>query len=1010
MLQYTKNKWFRISAAILLLVGLYALAGFWLAPKLLRSVLLQDIPKAIDARPSVGEIHVNPFLMQVEVKDFALADSGGVKLLGFQRLFIDFQLSSLWHRAYTFSNIDVAQPFVSAVISEAGQLNLAKLVPKANPAKPKQPEKEDKSGIPALRIDSFKVDDGSVSFADDSHVTDFHARLEPLNFELKNFTTGVDGGRFTFTASSKLGEKIEWHGHLSVQPVLESDGEFQIDGLKLHTAWEYLEDKLNFVVNSGTVNVNSTYRFSFRDGADLHVDVQRLAIDDLTVRARNGAEDWIKLPQFAVSNTSIDLLKKQVTVEAIALDGLKVTGWLEPDGSVNLMTLAAVPRPVGEGGVAPLPSCPPPPALPATSPAPRLTATTPAAAPWRVELRRFALKDASLSVEDRSVKPVTKLLINPLSLTVDGASLDLKKPVDVSLDARINQTGSLHASGKVVPDPVTADLKVTLADLDLAVAQPYIGQKTSMTLLSGSLSGATQVHYGATRPTLTISGDVGLSKLHTVDNALHADFVNWDKLDVQQISFSHDPDRLDVGQITGRKMYARVIIEPDTSLNVTRVLSGPGATVVVAGAQGTTAPPTAVTAAPPPGRKQPAKPAGPPPMPLNVKRIVIENSEANFSDLSITPNFTAGIQKLAGNIDGLSTVGNKPAKIDLKGQVDPFSPVTIKGEVNALSDQLFTDIALNFSNISLATFNPYSGKFAGYNISKGKLTTDLHYKIDGRKLDAQHHITIDQLEFGEKTDSKDAVSLPIKLAVSLLKDRNGVIDLDVPVTGSLDDPQFKLGPIIWKVFFNIVEKAVTAPFALLGRLFGGGPDLQFIDFEPGHADLDATAAEKAASIGKALNERPQLKIEVPVAVVKDVDGPALIDEQIRQAIEQIQAGARKKLAATPYDQLEPGARVEILAQIYKKAFGSDVRYPDEFSAVKGKNEQANAKVDFLMQELRATLTVSDADLTQLATKRAQALQAALLMDSQIAPERLFLANSGKVKAEGGKVRLELSLQ
>ena len=141
--------------------------------------------------------------------------------------------------------------------------------------------------------------------------------------------------------------------------------------------------------------------------------------------------------------------------------------------------------------------------------------------------------------------------------------------------------------------------------------------------------------------------------------------------------------------------------------------------------------------------------------------------------------------------------------------------------------------SMSFRNIELSIFNPYSGKFAGYDISKGKLTTELHYKVEGRKLDAQHHIIIDQLEFGDKTASKQAVSLPIKLAVALLKDRNGVIDLNLPVGGSLDDPSFRLAPIIWKVFVNLLEKAVTAPFALLGALFGGGPDLQFIDFKPG---------------------------------------------------------------------------------------------------------------------------------------------------------------------------------
>ncbi len=231
-------------------------------------------------------------------------------------------------------------------------------------------------------------------------------------------------------------------------------------------------------------------------------------------------------------------------------------------------------------------------------------------------------------------------------------------------------------------------------------------------------------------------------------------------------------------------------------------------------------------------------------MPMSIKKIAVKGGLANFADLSVTPNFSAGIQDLQGTVLGLSSAPDSRAKLDLHGEVDAFSPVAITGEVNILSAALYTDVSMNFRNIELSMFNPYSGKFAGYDISKGKLTTELHYKIVGRKLDAQHHIIIDQLEFGDKTASKQAVSLPIKLAVALLKDRHGVIDLNLPVGGSLDDPNFRVAPIIWKVFVNILEKAVTAPFALLGALFGGGPDLQFIDFKPGAVGLEAAGGRQ----------------------------------------------------------------------------------------------------------------------------------------------------------------------
>jgi hypothetical protein len=1015
--QFFRTKSFRILGVIALLLGVYAIAGFWLAPKLLRSNLLKEIPQTLPGvTPGVGEIRVNPFLLQVEIKDFSLTGANEVKLAGFERLFVDFEVSSIWHRAYTFSHIEIGSPFVNAVIFKDGSLNLAQLSPMPT-EKPKR-EPENAEPIPALRIGSFKVTQGFLSFYDRRRQSDFATRLEPINFELQNFSTGVAGGRFTFTGASKLGERIEWHGHLSVQPI-ESDGEFQIAGLQAHTIWEYLEDQLSFLVNSGKIDLNATYKFSLKDDVDLKVDVSKVALTDLAVRPKDSDIDWITVPELILSGTTLDLKRRQAHSDSLSLAGVKLVTWLEPDGSFNLLKLAATP----------VPSAPAPAASPPSSSAPPGGAGAAPAPAWAFDLRDFTLRDASVSAEDRRTKPATKVLLAPLSIKVTGANLDLGKPLNVQVDSKINQAGSLNVTGVVTPQPLDANLRLKLAGVELAAIQPYIAQYTSMTLLSGALSGDAKVHYGPKQPALQFGGNISVANLHTVDNALHEDFINWDGLDIQGLNFQHDPDRLDIDQITARKLYARVIIESDESINVKRVLAGPGATVV--SPSGNAGPPIAATAAPAPaaplpraGKKSaPAKGAAPaaasapnaaPSMPMSVKRIVLKAGQANFADLSVKPNFATGIQNLEGTVLGLSSKTNSRAKVDIHGSVDAFAPVSISGEVNVLSAALYTDLTMSFKNIELSTFNPYSGKFAGYNISKGKLTTELHYKVDGRKLDAQHHIIVDQLEFGDKTESKDAVSLPVKLAVALLKDRDGVIDLNLPVTGSLDDPQFKLAPIIWKVFVHILERAVTAPFALLGSLFGGGPDLQFVDFQPGAAELDPGAAEKAQTMVKALNARPQLKIEIPIAVVSELDRPRLIEEQFQTQIHEIQAAtvARKKSPgpAIGFEQLDATAQLDLLTQLYSKNFGAEPKFPESIVAIKTKPEITAAKIEFLGSELHQHIAISDSDLTALGQKRAVNLQQALLTGTQLDPERVFLVANDKAKNHDGRVRLELSLR
>jgi hypothetical protein len=975
---FARSKAFRVVAVLALLVGAYALAGFVLAPRLIRSALMHDIPEALGVSPSVGKIRVNPFRMHLEVEDFSLATPGGEQLLGFGRLSVDFEPSSLWRHAYSFAAIAIEAPTVNAIVSADGNLNLLQLRPKAPPAGP--PTAVTQATLPSIRIGSFKVSNGSAAYEDRSRPTVFALRLEPIDFDLVNFTTGSEGGEFSFKGSSRLGERVAWHGHVSVQPVA-SDGELKIDALRAHTIWEYLADRLNFTVGSGTVDLDATYRFSLQDAIELQAAIPSLAIRDLAVRPKDADVDWIDVPSLTLGGASVNLQQRRAQVDSLTLTGLKVTSWMNPDGSINLSKLAQTPP---------------------TSPPSQTPPSTPAAAPWSVDLHEIELREANIAMEDRGTSPAAKLSLSPLSLRVVDVSSDPAKPLTISVDTRINESGSLSANGSLTPQPLSADIGLKLAGLDLTAIQPYIARHTSMTLLSGKVSGNAKIRCGPAGPKLRVNADIHVDGLRTIDDALHEDFIRWDRLDISGISLQHDPDRLDIAQIAARKLYARVIVEPDDSLNVKRVLGGPGATAAPMG-QG--AMPQAAAAIP---ARQAAAP-----MPISIRKIALHSSQASFADRSVQPNFSASIQSIEGTVLGLSSKPNARAKVDIHGAVGQFSPVAVSGEVK-LAAPLYTDLALSFRNMELSIFNPYSGKFAGYNITKGKLTTELRYKVEGRKLDAQHHIIVDDLQFGDRTASKDAVSLPVKLAVALLKDRNGVIDLNLPVAGTLDDPAFRLAPVLWEVFVNILEKAATAPFALLSSLFGGGHDLQFIDFAPGVAELGAGVSEQGRGIVKALTERPQLKIEVPIGWVRDLDAPALVEAKFLAQVHEAQLGkgGRKGSVRSPpeYAQLDLPAKVDLLTRLYRQDVGGEPHYPPTFGASMSKSELLAAKMDFLSREVHRCIAITDADLDALGQQRATAVQQLLLADTELDPARVFLVANDKAKDEAGKVRLELSLQ
>jgi len=1059
-----KQKRVWIPAVVLLLVLLYAAGGFLLAPHLLRNGLIKGIHDQFGLDARVGEVRINPFLLQLDVRNFTLPDHDGTPLLGFARLFVDFGVASLWHRAYVFKDIDIEGPFANAKIARNGRLNFDALKPRVPPDEGKPPRPaapaDQGSALPRIEIAAFRLDRGAASFQDLSRADPIDLHLDPIAFELHDFSTGSEGGRFTFSGTSRNEEHLEWHGHFALQP-LSSDGEFRITGLKAHGLWEYVKHQVAFVVPSGSIDLGGSYRFLMRDQPDFEARLSGLDLTGLSLGPTEAEADWLRLSRLSVGPVQLSLIRRSVSVDSLLLDGLKVRAWVEPDHSLNWQRLAHRPANPGastEPVAASLASREQHPggidASPAAPEAEKLSSSD--SIPWKISLKRFSVKDASLDLQDRSLKPVVDLAVAPLNASVSNISQDLGRPLEVKLEARINRSSRLSLAGSVVPSPLKADTEIELTALPLEIAQPYLAQRTALVLRSGDLGvkGHVQVQMpaaGGSKPAplaLAFKGDVSVDHLHAVDRQRDEDLLKWFRVQARGINASLGPDRLDIDRVILAKPYVRVAIAPDRTLNVTRALAEPG------GAPPATAPedriaddaaatqPAAAASTPvvkparaahvsrranagKPVLAQAPRPVAPPAqasMPILIRKVIVQDGTLNFSDQSLTPNFAASINALDGSIEGLSSRPGTRAKIDLKGQVDRFSPVTIQGEANVLGP-LYTDIAMDFRNMELTTFNPYSGKFAGYDIAKGKLTTELTYRIDGRKLEAGHHIIIDQLEFGPKTDSKDAVSLPIKLAVALLKDRNGVIDLDVPVTGSLDDPHFRLGPVIWKVVRNLLVKIVTAPFALLGKLFGGGPDLQFVDFPAGLPTLDEAAQNHIRSVAKALAERPQLKIAVPLATVTALDRPALVQaryqslllEQQRQEMPRPKAGE----AQTPpgFDTLAPKQQLALLSAAYRKLTGSAPRFPEpaspeggEQSRKQAREQQLEQDIAFVHEGLLKAIQVPDQELSDLAKARAAAIQQILLGGKQIDPARVFLVVNDKAAAQDKLVRLELTLQ
>jgi hypothetical protein len=1004
-------------SVVLVLLLLYTLGGFLLVPYVARTQAIAYVQKNMQRQLSIGDLKFNPFLLRVEIHDLKLNEADGAAIASLLLLRIEFNaMASLVHRAWTLGEVRLEQPFINVLLDHSGALNLAKLVP---PAKEPQPPPRKSQGLPRVRVGLFSVQQGRVHFEDHSRGEPaFAATLTPIEFDLTDFRTQPDfENKYRFSASSAAGERFDWAGQFDVQP-LSSNGEFSVSGLRAGTIASYLENSLPCALNSGTLDMKGQYQFVAQGAAGpaISVTLPSVQVHTLTISpkgAETGAMPWISLPELDVKDTKVVLNDHTAAVGEILLTRPAVQVWREADGTLNLQRLAGTPAAPNLTAAATTA----PPAQVSTAVA---TASTPAAATpaWKVTLAKFAIAGADIQAEDRSVKPALKLRVSPLNLTVQNASSEGTQPLSYDLEATVAESGKLHTAGKATLTPLAAQVSVDVKALDLSLLQPYIAQQADVALYHGAASTDLKIDYAAKpakgQPQLKVTGAAEVVEFATRDGVTNADFISWSALGATGVKYQMNPSSVDIERVYAKGLYSRVVISQNGTINIKDVMQAPG-----------TSPPAA--AAPAPQAKAAPKKsskastadaktaAAAPMMPLRIKRIDIEDSTADFTDHSIEPSFSAGITGLHGSIVGLSSAASARAKITLDGSVGDFAPVQIRGAINPFAAIGYTDLSMSFHNMELTTFNPYSGKYAGYSIDQGKLSTDLHYHIENRKLDATHHIVIDQLQFGAATESKQAAPLPIKLAVAILKDRNGVITLDLPeITGTIDDPKFKIGPLIWTLVLDLMKKVVEAPFAAIGAMFGGGHELSYVDFEPGSSTLREAAGPKLAKLSSALVEKPQLKLDVPLHAITDLDNTALSKAALDQAVNGAASDSKRAPKGNAGASPDQTARLTALLAIYRQKLAKEPEYPGEQNGKAQNPNDPNATpaghIAWLEQQLLPQFKASADELNALGKARAEAVQSALLANKDLQPERVFLTERTSTGIEDGLAHMELKLE
>jgi len=988
-----------ILAVIAGLVGLYAAAGFLLVPRWTRSELQQLAARDFGRTLTLGEVSFNPFTWKLDISDFSLPDTDGRPMISFARLQVAVGIASLAHLAPSLNDIELEAPRVNAVVRRDGKLNLADLAtPFAQPAQPAQPQAAAPASKPfRLFVARFAVADGSATYEDDSRPTPFRLDLDPIGFELVGFsTTGDTAGSYHLTATIGQGGRLDWTGTIRTQPI-SLHGSLRLDGLGARTVATYLGPLLPAEISRGTLALQGSFAIdggpagAAAPGVRMTIDVPQAQVTGLGVRPRHAPSDYVQLSRFTLDDAHIDLQQHSIRVGRVALAGADIEGWLDRDRRLNLLELLG-----RSAGAADATSG----AQPAPQPA------QPAAA-WRIAAPDIRIEGARVSLEDRGIRPAAKLSLGPLSAQISGYDSSPQSRIKLSVQSGVNGKGRINLTAEGALQPQAMSAKLALSRIDLRPLQPYMSKYTALTLASGYLSATLDIDRSA-EGRLSTAGRIDVAELRAVDDDLKQDFVKWQGLHILGFRYDSKPASLRIDHIVAVAPYARVIIGADHTVNLTEALHPRGTHAQAAPVKS--------------GQAKAASPAAPParsaPMPMAIGEVLIANGTADYADFSMQPNFATGIQDLHGTIKGLSSDPSSRAAVDLKGKVDRYAPVDISGVVNLLAASTYTDISMKFRGLELTRMTPYSVRFAGYKIASGTLDADLHYKVDHGRLNADHQFIIDQLQLGDQVASPHATRLPLRLAVALLKDRDGVIRIGLPVSGSLNDPQFSLGPLIGKALLHLLERAVTAPFALLGRAFGGGSDMSHIDFAPGSATLLPAAQAQVATLAKALAQRPQLQLQVPAVYASDVDKPALAKRQLRDELLTLArggAGARREghprttPAPVGREVLElPGTHYRLLRAAYQQAFGPKTPLPA--AAQKVPPAPYEPAILELQSALLQHVQVSDADLQALGQRRAQAIRSAILAAGGVAAGRVDVTAASPQRATAGRVAVTLGLK
>ncbi|MGZ5208874.1 MAG: DUF748 domain-containing protein, partial [Sulfuricurvum sp.] len=600
---------------------------------------------------------------------------------------------------------------------------------------------------------------------------------------------------------------------------------------------------------------------------------------------------------------------------------------------------------------------------------------------WSYFVDNFGLNDAKISFVDEVPRRKVVVDIDNLFMEVKNVSSNPKMMMSIEAQSRINQKTTLKISSQLRRESLQSKGKFELKHFSLPLIDPYIEPVTYAALRRGDL-GITGV-YAFTSEKTFVEGKISLNDWVVEERRDHSVLLGWNRIGVTPFRYTYPDNRLKINQLTVDGLYANVLFDQNKTLNFSTLSKAKKGDSNATRKEGN-------------------------PFGMDIVKLALVNSSATFSDLSLPLPFKTYTHDLGGEVLGISTTKNVRTFVKLRGGVDEYGLTKVNGTINTKDPRAFTNIHVDFENLELKNYTPYSLQFLGYKIANGKLFLNLVYKINQGNLDAQNKVVIKNIELGDEVER--GAKWPLKLVVALLEDDDGVMDIDLPIEGNVTDPNFRYGKVVWQVIGNLLTKAVTAPFRLLGSLLGidsQDDSLSKVSFDAGEESILPPEREKLDKISTLLAKRPKLTLTVHGGWAAAEDEHALKVQKLMASI--VGQNSKKGIDSTDalsLEALEATAKKQVnSSEIKTLRAGMEEKYPQEAEFIQHYTAA-------LIEKLIVFQVITPAELEILASKRANAIVEYLHKNPELV-RRVLIGNNEKSPfdpKEGVVIRLELYAQ